>query len=409
MNKNTKSKNKKTTQRPFISTPNRIISSTFSDFNLKNNQYQPLLKENVANPSILSLKTNLVDEEKILSLEEPISQHIKDKKSLIENSPINKNHLCFNTDYFSTSNNKIIPNKWDEMEISGKNFENFLENKADMLTGLDECETESRKNNMGSNLDFKIDNYFNNNNNDLKINEDNFGSKQLEISKIENKLFNEDNYFEKPNIEMDEESLVSQLDKIDFIENSIMKLLRGKSSESNSNLNYILNSEGKIFNKNNFNNNAGDWNILNNNNKQIFTHFNEKNIYFNNKNNNENAIIRQIFGYENLIKNENYSSMSICPNTSVEYYNNEYAIKNETDLDLIFDMIYKSQQISLDVMYNLRNKLRMRGYNTVLSLRLKKEKDNSWNFLFEDYKDISQEMEALALLIEYYLEKNINK
>jgi len=381
LNKNSISKNKQTIPSPFISTPNKIISSPLNHFDCIKTQNQPFSAENKS-PSILSMKSNA--ENKTINLnfgfaDPEDNNKVKDSIGII--SVENQNNLNFNTNKFSTcSSNKIIPNKWDEMEISGKNFEKYKENKADMLTGLDECEDETLKNDMDFNLDFKISNFFNDcdksNSNGNK-----FGEKNIEISKIENKLFNKDNYFDRPTIEIDEESLVTQLDKIDFAENADMKIFGSKSSGSNSIPNYFRTPEGKIYDRYKFN--------INNNEK------------------NENAIIKQVFGNENLNRNYNYSTMSIQPNSSMEDYNNDYVIKNETDLDLIFDMIYKSQKISLDVMYNLRNKLRIRGYNTVLSLRLKKDKDKSWNFLYEDYKDISPEIEALALIIEYYLEKKL--
>lgn len=399
LNKTTRSKNQQIFHSPIISSSNMINSSPVNELNLSNK------KQKQNQQSIFALTTNQEKESNNnLNLENENLQSFEkqnEPQGIISNTESKYNKK------FSTSNNKIIPNKWDEMEISGKNLEKYIDNKADMLTGLDECETESRKNDMDSNFDLKIDNYFNNNN-ELNMNADKFNTnKNMDISRIENKLFNKDNYFDNPNIEMDEESLVSQLDKIDFIENSNLKLLRGKSSESNSIPNYFISPERKMSNNRN-NSNPVDYNMNeNNNNKQIYNMnpLNGQNFNINNNHNNENAIINQIFGNDNLMKNQNLSSMSICPNTSVEEYNNEYIIKNETDLDLIFDMIYKSQKISLDVMFNLRNKLRIRGYNTVLSLRLKREKDKSWNFLFEDYKDISPEIEALALILEYYLEK----
>ncbi len=292
------------------------------------------------------------------------------------------------------SSNKVIPNKWDIIDINGNNLINIEhQNKADMITALDESENSTRKNNIDSNLDFKIENFFNNNDNNLpnNLNKNMENMNDRNMSNIDNKIINSYNFFEKPNIEMDEESLVTQLDKIDFIENSNLKLIQGKSSGSDQILNYYnTNNKFKLTNPNFESNNR---NINNNNQNNII---------------NENAIIKQIFGNETLIKNYTFSSMSICHNTNLEEFN-DYVIKNETDLDLIFDMIYKSQKISLDVMYNLRNKLRVRGYNTALSLRLKEEKEKSWRFLYDDYKDISPEIEALALLIEYYLEKNIKK
>ena len=364
----------------------------------------------------------------------------------------------------SLTNNKINPNKFDAIDVGNKNIIN--PNNADILTSLEETEINPQNNYFNNETlgeEFKIKNFLssnnqienppnlnakidinNNSNNNAFINNNYNGrvegkrkentieilkankqviqdsnamnlkidlqeslnnNKQLEnvnnamnISNREEKIVSADNFFDK---QMDEESLVNQLDKIDFFENSNLKLIPGKGCDNNQLPAYLQMPEANASDRNKnpnidsnpliFNNN-----IHNNNNNQT------QNV------NSENAIIKDLFGNENLMKNDSYSSMSICPNTSVEEYN-EYLIKSETDLDLIFDMIYKSQKISLDVMYNLRNKLRVRGYNTVLSLRLKKDREKSWKFLYDDYKDISPEMEALALLIEYYLEKKANK
>ena len=143
---------------------------------------------------------------------------------------------------------------------------------------------------------------------------------------------------------MEEESLVSQLDKIDFIENSNLK------------------------------------------NKIINTNFSNYILLKNNLNNTSSNI------HENKMN-----------------FINEYEIKNEEDLDLLFDIIYRNQKrISSEVIKNLRSALGRKGYHTALSLRLKKEKSKSWDFLYEEYKDISPEVEGVALLIEYHLEKKIN-
>jgi hypothetical protein len=357
------------------------------------------------------------------------------------------------------NNNKINPNKWDEIDINNKNIYKFKD--VELLTRLEDTEITQQKNDFNNNPFGKVDNMFSNkfnnpienipmincdlnskNNENINGNDKNVDhvtrknineilksnknlikgptamnlninleeglknnnleniNNKMNMSNFEGKIITADNFFDK---QMDEEeSLVCQLDKIYFIENSNLKIIPGKGSYNNQLPTYIEEPESDVSDLNKSKNiKRKELNLAGDNNNKI------NNNQINNINT-ENAIIKNLFADENLMKNESYSSISICPDTSVEEYN-DYIIKNETDLDLIFDMIYKSQKISLDVMYNTRNKLKVRGYNTVLSLRLKKEKEKTWRFLFDDYKDISLEIEALALLIEYYLEKKVAK
>jgi len=358
-----------------------LLQEKPSDFYTKNSYLQP----EIITRDLGEIQRNLYQNE------------LESNKIIFADSDKNKQ---INQDDFNI--NKIFPNKWDEIKISGKNIDKVIPNKHDIFSGLGIIEGENNNdklNNIYNNLEFKMGNFFESNHNDFN-NKNLENLNNLNTSIIKNKNINEENFFKKPNLEMNEESLVSQLDKIDFNENSKLKFFTNKCHQINPNPNYLEVDEFNFKNQNNKMNLLGnsDYNLIPNNNQT----YNNLNV------NNENAIIKQVFGNENLIKNDSYSSMSICTNTSVEEFN-EYVIKNDTDLDLIFDMIYKSQKISLDVMYNLRNKLRFRGFNTVLSLRLKKEKEKCWKFLYEDYKEISPEIEGVALLIEYYLEKKITK
>lgn len=326
----------------------------------------------------------------------------------------------------TTFNNKFVPfsddSKWDDVGFSSKPFEKLDDSftkkvlgykpnsNKEVFSNLEPAEQMTIKN-TGANSNFNGENQdlfdFDTGDN-LKLNMKNIAANNIFYSKIDNNNNNNnnklssttENFFNKKNIvDIDEESLVSHLDKMDFLENSNLKICAGNNNNSNMN------------NLNNLNANSlcdSEQQQRINFYKDIETTqpYNGNNGNNNNNNNNTILYLKQVFSNDNNLKNDNFSSISINNHEELE---DDFFIKNDTDLDLLFDMIYKSQKISMDVMYNLRNKLKIRGFNTVLSLRLKKEKEKSWKFLYEDYKEISPEIEAVALLLDYYLERKINK
>jgi hypothetical protein len=77
------------------------------------------------------------------------------------------------------------------------------------------------------------------------------------------------------------------------------------------------------------------------------------------------------------------------------------------DIDVLFNIISQTQKISSQILNKIRNELKSKGFNTISSLRIKKEKEGNWKFLYNDFIGISPEVENLCFLLEFYLEKKI--
>lgn len=92
---------------------------------------------------------------------------------------------------------------------------------------------------------------------------------------------------------------------------------------------------------------------------------------------------------------EDYQSKS-----SLENKNN---VSNEDTIEHFFELVKKNTYIKKAVMKKLIQAFKKKGIHNVKILRLFKEKHNNWDFLINEFKDVTSEIEGVTLCIEYLL------
>ena len=124
-------------------------------------------------------------------------------------------------------------------------------------------------------------------------------------------------------------------------------------------------------------------------------HFNENDKIFNinndNINNNEKDINNKL---EKMNINEEKRELSNIPN-----------IENES-IDNFFEKVQKETNIPNNIKKKLVNAFKKKGILNVKILNLFYEKYKNWDFLIQQFKSVTPQIEGVALCIEFLLKKN---
>jgi hypothetical protein len=165
-----------------------------------------------------------------------------------------------------------------------------------------------------------------------------------------------------------------------------------------------IHKEKKIY-KIDINNNI---NITNNDNKSIdiakekkeeskenpsVSNENEAEEKINKTNENNNLSINQIIESKN--------------NSSLNNYN-EF-IQDEEKIDTIFDKIHNTSKIPKSVLNKIKSAFKKKGILNAKILRLYRDKNKSWDFLIDNFKNICSQIEGVTLCLENILDGNQNK
>ena len=224
----------------------------------------------------------------------------------------------------------------------------------------------------------------------------------------------------------------------------IQKCLGKKTEPDNKFLDVLNNNNINImsgFNKNNNSNNKSFFSDVNNsmnlNLNNINMNFNsmnnlflDKNDYFfdtnsNNGNNNVIGLIEdidklhfneneKIFNNESHENNDNNNNNEKDINIKLEKMNlNEEnkkeekpEMKNES-IDDFFEKVQKETNIPNNIKKKLVNAFKKKGILNVKILILFYEKYKNWDFLIQKFKNVTPQIEGVALCIEFLLKKNM--
>jgi len=86
---------------------------------------------------------------------------------------------------------------------------------------------------------------------------------------------------------------------------------------------------------------------------------------------------------------------------------NNYLIKDETGIDELLDKVQIDTHIPKTSINKLKTAFKKKGLNTVQIIRLLKNKNKNWNFLYDDFKDVCTQIQGVALYLENILEQLI--
>jgi hypothetical protein len=180
-----------------------------------------------------------------------------------------------------------------------------------------------------------------------------------------------------------------------------------KSFFSENSLNMNLNNMNNIFLNSN-NNYFFDINNNSNSNNNVMEliedidklHFTENDNLFNNDNNN-NVSDKNIDKNNNNDINIKLEKMNINEEKK-EITNNNF--DNES-IDSFFERVQKETNIPNNIKKKLVNAFKKKGILNVKILMLFYEKYKSWDFLLQKFKNVTSQIEGVALCIEFLLKK----
>jgi hypothetical protein len=84
-----------------------------------------------------------------------------------------------------------------------------------------------------------------------------------------------------------------------------------------------------------------------------------------------------------------------------------YLIKDETGIDELLDKVQVDTHIPKTSINKLKTAFKKKGLNTAKLIRLLRNKNKNWNFLYEDFKDVCTQIQGVALYLENILEQGI--
>jgi hypothetical protein len=102
--------------------------------------------------------------------------------------------------------------------------------------------------------------------------------------------------------------------------------------------------------------------------------------------------------FSNSQSNYNLLSRNLIP-TGVNY-----SVKDETGIDELLDRVQIETKIPKTSINKLKTAFRKKGLNTAKLIRLLRNKNKNWNFLFDDFKDVCTQIQGVALYLENILE-----
>lgn len=119
----------------------------------------------------------------------------------------------------------------------------------------------------------------------------------------------------------------------------------------------------------------------------------------------------EINKYSSKVKSDNstikqISEISLSSSHTTPVVSN-YMIKDETGIEEIFDLVHSKTKVPKTSINKLKTAFKKHGFNTAKILRLKKNKQNDWNFLYENFKDVCSQVEGVSLFLENLLEQTI--
>ena len=181
-------------------------------------------------------------------------------------------------------------------------------------------------------------------------------------------------------------------------------------SDINNSLNMNFNNMNNIFLEKNDNFFDTNSNNGNNNVMELIEdidklHFNESEKIFksdinNNVNNNEK---------NNNDDNNNEKDINIKlekMNINEEKKEEDKSIKENESIDEFFEKVQKETNIPNNIKKKLANAFKKKGILNVKILLLFYEKYKSWDFLIQKFKNVTPQIEGVALCIEFLLKKN---
>ena len=200
----------------------------------------------------------------------------------------------------------------------------------------------------------------------------------------------------------------------------------GKKTEPENKFLDILNNSNNIFsgiNKNNNKSFCSDVNSLNihlNNMNNMFLDNND--YFFDNINKNDNnsnmlGLIEdidklhfnendKIFNIDNDNNNEKDINMKLEKMNINEEMKEENQDKDNESIDDFFEKVQKETNIPNNIKKKLVNAFKKKGILNVKILLLFYEKYKNWDFLIQKFKNVSPQIEGVALCIEFLLKKN---
>jgi len=177
-------------------------------------------------------------------------------------------------------------------------------------------------------------------------------------------------------------------------------------SDINNSLNMNLNNMNNIFlekndnffdtNSNNGNNNVMD--LIEDIDK---LHFNENDNVFKSDINNNND--------KNNINDNNEKDINMKlekMDINEEKKEEDKSMKENESIDDFFEKVQKETNIPNNIKKKLVNAFKKKGILNVKILLLFYEKYNNWDFLIQKFKNVTPQIEGVALCIEYLLKKN---
>jgi hypothetical protein len=200
----------------------------------------------------------------------------------------------------------------------------------------------------------------------------------------------------------------------------------GKKTEPDNKFLDILNNNNNIFSGINKNNKSfcSDVNSLNMNLNNMNNMFLDNNDYFfdsiNKNDNNHNNMLGLIEDIDKLHFNENDKLLNIENdnnnekdiNMKLEKMNINEEMKEENQdkdnesIDDFFEKVQKETNIPNNIKKKLVNAFKKKGILNVKILLLFYEKYKNWDFLIQKFKNVSPQIEGVALCIEFLLKKN---
>ena len=171
----------------------------------------------------------------------------------------------------------------------------------------------------------------------------------------------------------------------------------GKKTEPENKFLDILNNSNNIF--------SG---INKNNNKSFCSDVNSLNMHLNNMNN--MFLDNNDYFFDNINKNDNNNEKDI--NMKLEKMNINEEMKEENQdkdnesIDDFFEKVQKETNIPNNIKKKLVNAFKKKGILNVKILLLFYEKYKNWDFLIQKFKNVSPQIEGVALCIEFLLKKN---
>ena len=204
----------------------------------------------------------------------------------------------------------------------------------------------------------------------------------------------------------------------------------GKKTEPDNKFLDVLNNNNNIFsgiNKNNKSfcselNNSLNLNFNNTNNFFIDKHDYFFDTISKNSNNSNNNVLGLIEDIDKLHFNENDKMFSL--NNDKNNIENEKEINKKFEkmninegkkespslenesIDNFFDKVQKETNIPNNIKKKLVNAFRKKGIFNVKILNLFYEKYKNWDFLIQKFKNVTPQIEGVALCIEFLLKKN---